>query len=283
MKEVLLETLLDSVKMLPFLLVAYLIIEYMEHRAGDKLAAMLGGSGKYGAFGGAVLGVLPQCGFSVAASNFYAGHVITRGTLIAVFLSTSDEAIPILLSSPGNGKALMCIIGIKVVLAMAAGYLIDLWDRKRGKSNLCAEAHHDICDHCGCESRGIWQAAIHHTVTVFLFILLVSFVMNSVFFAFGEENVSRFLLTGQFLQPLVTAAFGFVPNCATSVILTELYLEGGISFGSVVAGLAVGAGIGIAVLFRVHRDLKENLKIAGLLYLIGAGAGMLLQFLNIGI
>lgn len=277
MRDVLLDTLLDGVKMLPFLLAAYLIIEYMEHRAGDKLESMLAGSGRYGAFGGALLGALPQCGFSVVAANFYAGKVITRGTLIAVFLSTSDEAIPVMLSSPGNGRELALLIGIKIVLGMAAGLLIDLFDRRRGKTNIAAEHHHDICDHCGCEETGILQAAIHHTVTIFVFILAVSLVLNSVFFLLGDETVSRLLLMNSPFQPLLTAAFGFIPNCAASVILTQLYLSGGISFGSVVAGLASGAGIGLAVLFKINRSWKENLTISAILYVIGAGAGMLLQ------
>lgn len=268
------DTLLDGVRMLPFLLAAYLIIEYMEHRAGDKLEAMLAGSGKYGAFGGAVLGALPQCGFSVVAANFYAGRVITRGTLIAVFISTSDEAIPVMLSSPGHGRELVYLIGLKMLIGLVAGLLIDLLDRGRGRTNIAAEHHHDICDHCGCERGGILRAAVHHTMMIFVFILVVSLVLNSVFYLLGDEVVTKLLLTDSPLQPLVTALFGFIPNCASSVLLTQLYLSGGISFGSVLAGLSTGAGIGLAVLVRMNRSWSDNLKIAGILYLIGAGAGL---------
>ncbi|WP_246019592.1 putative manganese transporter [Bacilliculturomica massiliensis] len=279
MKDVLIDTLLDGVKMLPFLLAAYLIIEYMEHRAGDKLEAMLAGSGKYGPLGGALLGALPQCGFSVVAANFYAGRVITRGTLIAVFLSTSDEAIPVMLSAPGNGRMLGWLIAVKVVVAVIAGMVIDLIDRRRGRTNISAEHHHDICSHCGCEEGGILRAALHHTAVIFVFILAVSLLLNSVFYLLGEETVGRLLLTNSPLQPLLTAIFGFIPNCAASVVLTQLYLAGGISFGSVVAGLSTGAGIGTAVLFQINRNWRENLRIVGLIYLIGAGAGMLMQVL----
>lgn len=281
MKEVMLDTLLDSVKMLPFLLGAYLIIEYMEYRAGNRLEGMLAGSGKYGSFGGAILGVLPQCGFSVVAANLFAGRVITRGTLIAVFLSTSDEAIPILLSAPGNGKELLTLIAVKVVIAIAAGLTIDFFDRRRGRINISAARSRNICAHCGCGRTGMFRSAVHHTATIFFFILIVSFLLNSVFFLLGEENVSRLLLTNSPFQPLLAAVFGFIPNCAASVVLAELYLGGGISFGSVVAGLSTGAGIGLAVLFEVNGSWKENLNIVALLYVIGAGAGMLLQFLAV--
>lgn len=279
MREVLMETLIDGVKMLPFLLAAYLVIEYLEHRAGNKLQAMLAGSGKYGAVGGALLGAVPQCGFSVVASNFYAGRVITRGTLIAVFISTSDEAIPVMLSSPGHGRELACLVALKILIAMGAGILLDFIDRGRGKSNVGAEHSHHICDHCGCQRTGILQAALHHTAVIFLFILVVSLVLNGVFYLLGDNVVTKLLLTDSPLQPLVTALFGFIPNCAVSVLLTQLYLSGGISFGSVLAGLATGAGIGMAVLFKMNRHWGENLKIVGILYLIGAGSGMAVQFL----
>lgn len=279
LREVLTDTLLDGVRMLPFLLAAYLLIEYLEHKAGDKLSAMLAGTGKYGSVGGALLGALPQCGFSVAAANFYAGGVITRGALIAVFLATSDEAIPVMLSTPGNGRKLAALIGMKIVLGMVFGGLIDWLDRTRGKSGL-REDHASICEHCGCEESGVLHAAVYHTVTVFFFILIVSLILNTVFWLIGEEAVSRLLLTDSIFQPLVTALFGFIPNCAASVILTQLYIRGSISFGSVLAGLASGTGIGIAVLFRMNRDMKENFRIVLLLYAVGAGCGMILQLLQ---
>ena len=277
MRDVVTDTLLDGVRMLPFLLAAYLVIEYLEHKAGNQLTALLSRCGAYGAFGGALLGALPQCGFSVAAANLYAGRLITRGTLIAVFLATSDEAIPVMLSVPGSGGKLAALIAIKVALGMVFGFLIDRIEVKRGANDPEEAEHHDICGHCGCRESGVLRAALYHTVTVFLFILAVSFILNAVFYWIGSEAVSRLLLTDSVFQPLVTAAFGLIPNCAASVILTQLYIKGSISFGAVLAGLASGAGIGMAVLWRMNRSFRDNLVIVLLLYGIGAGSGMLLH------
>lgn len=285
MYEVILETLLDSVKMLPFLFAAYLIIEYMEHNASEHLKDMLVGSGKFGAIGGAILGVVPQCGFSVAAANFYAGRIITRGTLIAVFLTTSDEAIPVILSEPGSARVLLPLIGMKLVIGMAAGLLLDWSDRLRGLKNreVKVEEHSGLCEHCHCDEHGVVQSALRHTVMIFLFILAVAFVLNLGFFFLGEETVSKLLMSDTVFQPMITGLFGLIPNCAASVILTQLYLSGGISFGSVLAGLSTGAGVGLAVLFRVNPDKRDSFKLLIMLYVGGTACGILCQTLGISI
>lgn len=279
--DVLKDAVIDSLKMLPFLFAAYLLIEYLEHKSSKKLQAVLR-SGKFGPVGGAVLGCLPQCGFSVMASNLYAGRLISAGTLIAIFLSTSDEAIPVLLANPDRAGVILQLLLVKLLIAIPVGFLIDAVGRRfidarpeAGEENL-----HHLCEHCGCD-HGILKPAIKHTVQIFLFILMFSFLLNLLIAVIGEENLSVILMSNSFLQPLLAGVLGFIPNCAASVVLTELYLAGSISFGSAVAGLCTGAGVGLAVLFKVNRNPKENFKILLILYIVGVLAGMLLQILGV--
>lgn len=282
MIEVLEEAFIDSVRMLPLLFGAYLIIEYLEHRSGERLARILRGSGRFGPAGGAALGVLPQCGFSVAAANFYSGGIITRGTLIAVFLSTSDEAIPVLLSSKGSSGLIFSLIAGKLLVALVAGFLIDMVEGKRGRQRRIVRAgeHSELCDHCHCEDESIFRAAVHHTLRVFGFILVISALLSSIFYMMGEQNVEIMLMSNSPLQPLITGLFGFIPNCAASVILTELLISGSISYGAAFAGLCTGAGFGLAVLLKTNRrHMGDNGKIIILLYVIGVGSGLLLDFL----
>ena len=277
--DVIQETLLDSIKMLPFLFLAYLVIEYVEHRASGKFKNMLVGFGKLGPAGGAILGCFPQCGFSVAAANFYAGRIITIGTLVAVFVSTSDEALPMLLSTPGSAGTILKLLLVKIVIAVVAGFLIDfIFSRK--KDSIAPEHLHDLCHDCGCEHSGILKSALKHTVSIFLFILLVSFLLNLAITYLGEERLGKLLISGSVFQPFVAGLVGLIPNCASSVVLTELYLSGTISFGSVIAGLSTGAGIGLAVLFRVNHNMKQNFAIVGMLYGIGVVSGLILQLIG---
>lgn len=279
--DVLKDAVIDSVKMLPFLFAAYLLMEYLEHKSSRKLQAILQ-SGKAGPVGGAVLGCLPQCGFSVMASNLYAGRLISAGTLIAVFLSTSDEAIPVLLANPERAGVIVQLLLVKLLVAIPAGFLIDtVGKRLIGAKEADGEENmHHLCEHCGCE-HGIFKPALKHTVQIFLFILVFSLLLNLLIAVIGEENLSVILMSNSFLQPMLAGVLGFVPNCAASVVLTELYLAGSISFGSAVAGLCTGAGVGLAVLLKVNRNQKENVKIILTLYIIGVFAGMLLQALGV--
>lgn len=277
--DVIKETLLDSIKMLPFLFLAYLVIEYVEHRASGKFKDMLVGFGKLGPAGGAILGCFPQCGFSVAAANFYAGRIITIGTLVAVFVSTSDEALPMLLSTPGSAGIILKLLLVKILIAVVAGFLIDfVFSRK--KDSIAPEHLHDLCHDCGCEHSGILKSALKHTVSIFLFILLVSFLLNLAITYLGEERLGKLLISGSVFQPFVAGLVGLIPNCASSVVLTELYLSETISFGSVIAGLSTGAGIGLAVLFRVNHNMKQNFAIVGMLYGIGVVSGLILQLIG---
>lgn len=273
MLDILLDALLDTLKTLPFLFGAYLLIEFLEHRASEKLTGALQKLGPFGPAGGALLGLVPQCGFSVAAANFYAGRLITPGTLIAVFLATSDEALPILISQPGALPDLLVLLGVKLVSGAIFGIATDLlWKHL---------PHHaeppftDLCKDCGCEDHGIFRSALVHTFKIALFLLVINLVLGGAIHFVGEERISQILLSGSVLQTFVAALIGFLPNCASSVILTELYLSGSLSFGAAVAGLCTGAGVGLAVLFKYNRHLKENLLLTGILYVCAVVTGLL--------
>lgn len=274
MLDIILDAVLDTLKALPFLFGAYLLIEFLEHRASGKLTSALSKMGPLGPIGGAVLGCVPQCGFSVAAANFYAGRLISPGTLLAVFLATSDEALPILLSRPQAMPDLLRLLGVKLIAAAAVGLLADLVCKRFLKLRQ-DEPFHDLCEDCDCEHEGIFRAALHHTGKVFLFLLLINLALGFAITFVGEENISRFLLSGSVFQPLLAALIGFIPNCAASVILTELYLAGSLSFGSAVAGLCTGAGLGLAVLFKTNRHPKENFALAGVLYVAAVVTGVI--------
>lgn len=276
--EIVWDAVLDALKTLPFLLGAYLLIEFLEHRASQRLTRTLARLGPLGPLGGAALGCVPQCGFSVAAANFYAGGLITPGTLLAVFLATSDEALPILLSRPDSLGSLGRLLGVKFAAGALVGIGVDLIAvhilRRREKAPF-----HDLCEDCGCDEKGVFRSALTHTVKVFAFLLLVNLLLNCAIHLVGEESISRLLLSGSWLQIPLAGLIGFIPNCAASVILTELYLGGSLSFGAAVAGLSTGAGLGLAVLFRVNKDLKENLCLLGVLYVAAVLTGTLCQFL----
>ena len=286
MIDVVLDTLIDSVKLLPFLFITYLIMEFIEHKTGDKAKNIIKKSGKFGPLLGGVLGIFPQCGFSAAAANLYAGKVITLGTLIAIFLSTSDEMLPVLISEAAPISTILQILAIKLAIGIVIGFAIDLigqalTKRKQyKKEEVVVEEIGHICEHehCHCE-EGILKSSIKHTINIFIFIIIISFIINTIIYFIGEENLSNLILNMPIVGPIIAGIVGLIPNCAGSVILTQLYLEQVISFGSMIGGLLVGSGIGILVLFRVNKDLKDNLKILGLLYLIGVICGIIIDFI----
>ncbi len=276
--DVIADSFIDSVKLLPFLFLTYLAMEYLEHRAGEKMQDMIKRSGKAGPAIGGLLGIFPQCGFSAAASNLYAGRIISLGTLMAVFLSTSDEMLPIMISENVGIPMMAKVLGVKVLFAVIAGFGIDLVYRRKEKDmqieHLC-ERHH-----CHCE-RGIWKSALHHTVEIYIYILLISFVLNLIIALIGEEALGALILNQPVLSVLITALVGMIPNCAASVIVTKLYLDGVLGAGALIAGLLSGTGVGYLVLLRVNDDRRENLKILLLLYAIGVMAGLVIEFLRV--
>ena len=296
MLDVIQDTLIDGIKILPFLFIAYLIMEYLEHKTGDKTKNLIKKSGKLGPLFGGILGIFPQCGFSAAASNLYAGRIITMGTLIAVYLSTSDEMLPVLISENAPIGLILQILGIKLVIGIIAGFIIDIVGRvikkhskkkdiekqiQHKEENVEEEIGH-ICEHehCHCNEDGILKSSIKHTLSIFIFILIITFALNTIIFYVGEDTIKNAMSNMPIIVgPLIAGILGLIPNCAGSVILTELYLGEILSLGSMIGGLLVGSGIGILVLFRVNKNIKNNLKILGLLYAIGVICGIIIDLI----
>lgn len=279
--DVLLDAFIDTVKLIPFLYPAFYLMEYFEHKAGERLTGFLrkaGSSTAAGVLGGAALGCIPQCGFSAAASNLYAAEMITAGTLFSVFISTSDEALPVMLSHPESVGQIWRLLAAKVIIAVIAGFAVDAV-LKVVKSKRRERPFDDFCAECGCGDHGIWYSALKHTVSTAVYILALNILLGGIIAAVGENTVMDFLSGLGHIQPVIAAVVGMIPNCAASVIITELYIKGAITFGSAVAGLATGAGVGLAVLYRSNKSIKENLCITAVLYLIGALSGILINLI----
>lgn len=273
--EVFLHGLLDTLKLVPFLFLTYLLMEFIEHKAADRTRAFMERAGAFGPAIGGALGAVPQCGFSAAASNLYAGRVITLGTIIAVFLSTSDEMIPIFISGSIPVGTVMLVLLYKAACGMLVGFAVDLVIRMLGGSQ--KEINIDeICDNdnCHCE-RGIFYSAVHHTLTISAFVLLITIAINALVYFVGAETIGEIMYDKPFVSHLLAAIFGLVPNCAVSVALTTLCTEGIITAGTMMAGLFSGAGAGLLVLFKVNPRMKDNFIIVAVLLLAGVLFGML--------
>ncbi len=277
--HIFLHTLEHAATSLPFLFCAYLLIEFIEHRHAEKFAAWLAKFGKAGAAVGAFLGIVPQCGFSVVAANLYSNRIITAGTLLAVFISTSDEAIPVLISNPESAKSILPLIGAKLVLAMVTGFMVDrfgLFNITKEEIEAVEEEH----SHCHTEGHnGLLKSTVLHTASTFAFIFIVMFAMEICLHAVGEETFAQFIASESVLQPLVAGMVGLIPNCASSIIIAQLFAEGAISFGAAFAGLSVGAGTGLLVLFRNDVDKIECLRLTGFLFAVSVLTGTVLQFI----
>ena len=280
LNDVVLDALIDTLKIIPFLFLTYLLMEFIEHKASGRTVALLEKSGKAGPAIGGLLGVLPQCAFSAVAANLYTGRVISLGTLIAVFLSTSDEMLPIMITSGASWQSIAIILGYKLTVGIVVGFLIDivLHLLRRDKKEIDID---EICDNdnCHCE-RGLLFSALHHTLTISAFILAVTLVINGLVFFVGEEALGSVMSRIPVLSHLIAAIIGLIPGCATSVALTTLGLEGIISGGTMMAGLFSGAGVGVLILVRLNRRLKDNLVIMGLLVGIGFVFGLLFDLFN---
>lgn len=262
-KDCFFDSFIDSLKLLPFLFITYFVMEYLEHKAGDGMMKAVSKAGKGGPVIGGLLGAFPQCGFSAAASNLYAGKIITTGTLLSVFLSTSDEMLPIMISQKVGFGKICTIIGIKIVAGILVGFIVDyILSGKNRTINI-----HSVCEnhHCHCED-GIIKSTIHHTLEIGGYILGISFALNLIISLIGQEALSGFVLNKPFIGEILSGIVGLIPNCAGSVVITQLYLENVISFGPAITGLLAGSGVGILVLFKVNEDKKENLKILASLY-----------------
>lgn len=268
----------DSLKILPFLFITYLIMEFLEKKTGEKTNLWLEKAGKAGPVAGGLLGVIPQCGMSTVASNLYAGRIISVGTLIAIYLSTSDEMLPIMISQSVDSTIIAKVLVIKVVIAIIAGFLVDFIYHKWKKEEHHEMKIHDFCEHehCHCED-GVLKSAVRHTLQIFIFVLIITFALNIGIELVGEESLANFILNKPVLGPVLAGIIGLIPNCAASVVITQMFLDGLMSFGTMMAGLLVGAGVGILVLLRVNEDRRESLRIIGVLYLIGVLCGILLN------
>lgn len=279
-------TIEDTWLMLPLLYLAYLIIEYFERRENndDRLFFSLQ---KYGPLVGAFMGIIPQCGFSIIASMLFMQNNITLGTLISVFVATSDEAIPILIANPELYSSLIWIIVLKIGIAIIAGYTIDYVIEKHQNIDRFEDMEEDDSEEepentqnsCPCcyPQYPMAISALLRSLKIFSFLFLTSFTLPLIIEAIGEENLEILLFNGSLLQPLFAALFGFIPNCAASVVLTQLYVAHGIGFPSLLAGLITNAGLGLLVLIRYQVEKKQCIKIIILLYLSAIIPTLLLQ------
>lgn len=276
---------IDGLRLFPFLLVTYLILEYLEHKTNDKSLDLIRRSGKYGPFLGALLGIFPQCGFSTIASNFYAARVITLGTLIAVYLSTSDEMLPIMISMGVSVGVMLKILAIKFGIALVAGFLIDAVLRQSVSKKNEEMDIHLLCSHddCHCHEESMFKSALRHSVQITLFVVVITFLFSLLMEFIGKDNLEAFLHDRPVLGEMAAGLVGLIPNCSSSAIITILYLENTINVGSMFSGLLVGAGMGILVLFRVNPRPWQNIRIMLLLYIIGVVSGVIINYLGISI
>jgi hypothetical protein len=301
---VFMDALLDSLKMVPFLLVMYIGIELVEYKFGHRIIALIQKAGAAGPAVGALAGSLPQCGISVVATALYTQRLATIGTLLAVYLSTSDEAIPIILSQPDKAGLVLPLILTKISIALVAGYALDLFFRKSNQPTFVHidtyvrgrdDEHHDhsividgeaCCGHSTSSSakkfspKEIFLHPVIHTAKIFFFIFAISAAISASIFWMGEESFGRLFSQHVFSQPFIAALVGLIPNCAASVAITGLYLKGAITYGALIAGLSSSAGLGILVLFREEKEKKEIFKVLGLLLGISILAGTVIQLFS---
>lgn len=279
MKEVILDTIVDSLKLIPFLLVAFLIIELLEHKLNNKTKSIITKSKKIGPIIGSLLGVIPQCGFSVMATNLYITRIITLGTLISIYLSTSDEMLIIMISEKVEISLILKILLIKIFFGIVYGLIIDKIINKKKKDK---ETNYELCDkeHCDC-NHSILLSAIKHTLHITLFIFIITLIINTIFTLLGDNYLSKILLNNSILSPFITSLIGLIPNCAASVILTELYLNSTISLGALIGGLLTSSGSSLLVLIKNNKNQKENLSIILLLYALGVLSGIIIELISL--
>ena len=278
MKDIIIDTLVDALKILPFLFITFLLLELLEHKLNNKTKNVISKSGKVGPIIGSLLGVIPQCGFSVIATNLYITRVISLGTLFSIYLSTSDEMLPVMLSQNVSFKTILVVLLIKVIAGMLFGFIIDLVIRKNNKTKY----DYHICEeeHCHCD-HGIVKSSLKHTFNIIIFIIGVSFILNVIFLYCGNDLISKIFMKDTLFGPFFGSLVGLIPNCGASVILTEMFLKGAINLGTCMAGLLTGSGVALLVLFKTNKNIKENLCISLTLYLIGVLVGIFIEFIGI--
>lgn len=282
MTDIILDSVIDSVKLLPFLFLTYLFMEWLEHKTGSAARNRIRTAGKLGPVWGGLLGMIPQCGFSAAASSLFAGRVITVGTLIAVYLSTSDEMFPIMISNAVPAATIIKILACKAAIGILSGLIVEYVYTHILKKQEKDMDIHEICEeeHCNCE-HGLISSALSHTLHVFVYIFLISLALNIIIGLVGEETLAGLFTGAPVVGELIAALVGLIPNCASSVVITQLYLDHIIGAGAMMAGLLVNAGVGLLVLFRLNRDWKQNLGIVAALYGLGVFWGVIIRVCGI--
>lgn len=273
--EVLLDACLDTLKILPFLYLSYLALDFIEKKSSTYQLNFLFLK-HLGPLFGALLGCIPQCGFSVIAASLFAQRGISAGTLVACFISTSDEALPLFLSNPSQYKMLGIFLISKVIIAIVAGYLLDLILRK--EINEEDDFEIEVDGICGCNQNSFINA-LYKTATTIFYIFLINVGLGYIIYFIGEETLASMLAVHPYLQPILASVIGFVPNCAISILLVQLYMMNALTFGSMIAGLCTGAGVGMAVLFKNNKNMKENLLLVLYIGLVAISSGILLDLI----
>ena len=276
-----LDAFCDSVHLLPFLFIIFVLIEIVEYYYADKLNELLKKTGRYGVAVGALAAIFPQCGFSVIASSLYSRRIITRGCLIAVYLATSDETIPILLATPEKAHLIIPIVGIKLFIGILTGYFIDFV--KPSKFEVDTDIKNEEIAEEGCckhslehgSRRELFIHPLMHTLNVFAFILIITLVLN---YCLTNVAVTNLISGGKFIQPVIAAFIGLIPNCAISIGLTIMLIKGTITFGALMAGLLSNAGLGLLVLLK-NNDFKDTLLVIFILLVVSIVSGAAINFL----
>lgn len=283
MLDAILDAIIDSLKLLPFLFITYLLMELLENKASEKSLKVIKKSGKFGPILGSLLGIVPQCGFSAAAASLYAGKIISIGSLIAIFLSTSDEMLPILISSAAPISLIIKILLIKLIIGIVFGIIIDIIFSKKNNINIEDDKTHihDICEdeHCHCNEEGILKSSIKHTLHIFIYVFIIVLAITILINIIGEDSIANIMTKTNILGPFVSSLIGIIPNCASSVIITQLYLKDMITFGSLIAGLLMNSGIGMLILFRLNKNKKENFLILLILFVISIISGIIIDLI----
>lgn len=284
------DALIDSLNLIPFLFIVFLLIEIIEQYFTKRRHLLVFYIKKIGPLFGSLFASIPQCGFSVIASTLYTRRILSRGTLISVYLATSDEAIPILLTYPSKIYLILPIIFVKITIAIIVGYAVDFLISYKANEPVKEEQperidinnEHGCCQHKLVEAsktKDFWLHPIKHTFNIFVFILLVSVILGFIISKVGtEENLAKYCLMNSPLQPLLVSLIGLVPNCAISVMLTILFVKNTISFGSLIAGLCTSGGLGVLVLFKKNRDNKDTAIIISTLVIVATITGLIFQY-----
>ena len=273
--HIVLHAALDTLKIVPFLFLTYLAMELLEHKAGERVMRAVSRAGRAGPLIGAACGILPQCGFSAAAAGFYAGRVVTFGTLMAVFLATSDEMIAVFIGEGLPVPVILTVLAVKLAVGVLVGFAMDLLLFKKNRA-LHVEA---LCEAEGCHcEQGVWRSALHHTLHITVFVLIVNLALGTVLHFVSAEGLAALLGGVPVLGQGMAALVGLVPNCAASVAVATLYARGVLSAGAMLSGLLSGAGVGLLVLFRTNKHLKENLIFTALLFVLSVAVGCLMDY-----